>query len=177
MSSVTEIRAVPPLEPASTATAPAAAAVESVQWRSWPLVDDRRRIWPLAALVVVVLMVVASSTGSLLATGLIAAAFAAATWRIWLPIRYEVNSRGVVQLCCGRVRHVNWSMVRRVEILPHGLRLFKYAEPGPFDAWRALYVPWGDHEAEVIAIVEQAFQISTAENHHGVTENTERNSK
>jgi hypothetical protein len=161
MSSVTEIRTVPPPEPASTATAPAAATVESVQWRSWPLVDDWRRIWPLVALIAAVLITVASSTKNWLAVGLIAAAFAGTTWRIWLPIRYEVNSRGLVQSCCGRVRHVNWSMVRRIEILPRGLRLLKHTDPGPFDAWRALYVPWGDHGGEVLTIVELRLETST----------------
>ncbi len=157
MTSVTQIRSVPQPELASTTSAPSAALPTVVQWRSWPLADGWRRLWPFALLISVVLMAITVSSGSFLAFALVALAFVAATRRIWLPIRYEVNSRGLVQSCLGRVRRLDWSAVQRLELLPDGLRLLWYAEPGPFDAWRSLFVPWKDHKGAVLAIILQGF--------------------
>jgi hypothetical protein len=159
MSSATQISQPRPVEIASTTSHVAPVAPEPVAWRSWPLVDDFRSIWPLAALAVAMIALVGLGTGSIGNALFAAAVIVIASWRIWMPMRYEVNSSGFVRSCLGRARRVSWSAVARVDVLPNGFRLLNYAEPGLFDAWTATFVPWGTHGEEVLAIVRQEIKL------------------
>jgi hypothetical protein len=158
MSSATQI-SQRPLEVASTTSHIAPVAPEPVAWRSWPLVDDFRSVWPMVALVLAVVVLAGFETANALNALFAAAVIAVVSRRIWMPVRYEVNSSGVVRSCLGRARRASWSAVPRVEVLPNGFRLLGHPEPGPFDACTAIFVPWGTHREEVLAVVRERVKV------------------
>jgi hypothetical protein len=153
MTSATQIRKPEPGEIVSTTSHVAATPPDPIAWRRWPLVDDWRSIWQLVLAAVVLLAAMGVATQNISQVLIAAAAIIAAAWRIWLPARYEVNSRGLVSSRFGQARRVSWSAVPRVQVFPNGMRLLNHLEPGPFDAWTAIFVPWGEHREKVLAVL------------------------
>jgi hypothetical protein len=159
MSSATQISQPKPPDVVSTTSHVAPVAPEPVAWRSWPLVDDFRFVWPLAALALALIVLVGFGTASVGNALFAATVLIVASWRIWMPVRYEVNSSGFVRSCLGRARRVSWAVVPRVEVLPNGFRLLSHPEPGLFDAWTAIFVPWGKHREQVLDVVRDQVKI------------------
>jgi hypothetical protein len=120
-------------------------------WRSWSIVDEWRRTWPIAATVALVSLVIGIATGKL-DLGLIALVVqAAALWRLWLPIHYEINSQGIEQRVFRRTVKTPRTAIRRHELRRDGVLLFREADARPFDAWRGVYLPWNRNHAAVVA--------------------------
>src|SRR3954465_13796297 len=109
MSSDTQISQPKPADVASTTSHVAPAPPEPFAWRSWPLVDDFRAVLPLALLAISLIALIAVETASIGNVIFAVAIVVVASWRIWMPVRYEVNSFGVVRSCLGRARRVGWS--------------------------------------------------------------------
>jgi hypothetical protein len=163
MSSATQISQPRPEEMASTASHVGSDAPEPIAWRSWPIVDSWRSLVPLAILAIALLVLIGLTTDSLWNVPLSALVIVAAAGRLWLPVQYEVNSRGLVRTCMGRTRRVSWTAVPAVDVLPHGFRLLSNAEPGVFDPWTALFVPWGPQRERITAVLrEQVCVLETA---------------
>ena len=135
--------------------APAAAARNSpvpIVWRSWPLGDGGRQLWLLAAVLVVVAVVVGSTMESPRWAAISAALVAAAGWRVFVPVVFELNALGVSQHLLGRVRRVPWSAIEYARIGREGV--FFSLDGGPLADLRGLYLPWEGRRNEVLALVE-----------------------
>lgn len=79
------------------------------------------------------------------------ALLAAAGWRYFIPVDFEISHQGIFQEALGRRTRIAWRSVMAVEVRREGL-LFT---PGDvfLAASRGLYLPWGRHRAEVLALV------------------------
>jgi hypothetical protein len=120
-------------------------------WRSWPIVDEWRRTWPIGATVALVSLVTGIATGKLDLALLALVVQAAALWRLWLPIHYEINRHGIEQRIFRRTVKTPSTAIRRHELRRDGVLLFRETDARPFDAWRGVYMPWSRNQAAVVA--------------------------
>ena len=139
----------------SFTTAPTAAARNSpvpIVWRSWPLGDGDRQVWLLAIVLAIVATVVGSATGSPRWMAVSVVLVAAAAWRIFVPVVFELNALGVSQHLLGRIRRVPWSAIEYACIGREGV--FFSLDGTPLADLRGLYVPWESRRNEVLALIE-----------------------
>lgn len=143
---------IPP--PAAAATSPVRTAPPPCTWRSWPLAERgwRRRLLPGAILAAGVTVGLSTDRpGWALATTVL---LAIAAWRYFVPVVYELGTLGITQQVFSRQRRLPWRSIGGYEIRSSGVFLSPQSEPGPLDAFGGLYLPWCDHEDEVLASVE-----------------------
>jgi hypothetical protein len=122
-----------------------------LRWQSWPVRDDTMR----AALVVIGLLALGVvvrwlSEHTHLAV-LAVLAVAAAAWRFFVPVTFELSETGIDRWIFGRRRHVPWAVIRRYEIGPDGVLLFPDNARSPLAPLRGLFIPWSTHRDEVLA--------------------------
>jgi hypothetical protein len=120
---------------------------------NWPLRDDGPLAW-----LVVIGAVAASVTAGFVAQSAVMGvvsflALSIALWRLWVPVTFELGPRGVVQILFGRRRRIAWSSVARYEVRRHGVLLLSEETQGPAAALRGLYVRWGRHREELLAVI------------------------
>lgn len=89
-------------------------------------------------------------TGRIHLALLAAAVLAASLWRFFLPVTFELNADGVNQYFFGRHRSIIWKEIRRYELRPAGVLLSPFSDSCPMDAFRGLFLPWGDRRDEVL---------------------------
>ncbi|MDX1945184.1 MAG: hypothetical protein SFU86_07240 [Pirellulaceae bacterium] len=129
-------------------------APEDVTLRSWPLVDQ-----PLGSLLAIALAAGGSGlVGWRLGrweAGLAAAVLLGLSLvRVWLPVRYELNSGGVIRTVFGWRRRIAWSAIRGYEQRLGGVLLLADAPATPLSPLRGLYIPWGRHRDSLLAACE-----------------------
>jgi hypothetical protein len=84
--------------------------------------------------------------------GLLAlAAMAAALWRFFLPVVFELSGKGVSQQFLGRQRQIPWQAIRRYEVCSAGVLLLPDEDHSAMAPFRGLYLPWTTHREEVLA--------------------------
>ena len=86
--------------------------------------------------------------------GLALGAFLLALWRLWLPVTYQLGSKGVVERACGHSRHIDWLRVTRAELQPRGVLLLADRTQTPLAIIHGVFVPWRNRREQVIALVE-----------------------
>jgi hypothetical protein len=139
----------------SFSNAPTAAVRTSpapIVWRSWPLGDGGRQVWLLVTVLSIVAAVVVYSTGSPRWMTVSVVLVAAAAWRIFVPIVFELNALGVSQHLLGRIRRIPWSAIEYARIGQEGV--FFSLDGAPLADLRGLYIPWESRRQEVLALVE-----------------------
>lgn len=115
---------------------------------------------PVAWLLTTVMLLLAALTGwimssavwAVLACGLLALA----AWRYFVPVYFEISPQGIFQEVFGRRRRISWRSIGHVEQGRDGLLLAPSGVVCP--AVRGLYLPWGHHRAEVLALVDYHLQ-------------------
>ncbi len=160
----TQLRVPAPPSGSSQQSAPAASpsSTKSVKtvasdgptpltWRSWPVLDETRRSWPLVAGLAALAVLAGWLTSDIFAGTLVAAVLAAAVWRLWLPVTYEINSLGIEERCFGRQRRIPWSQLSAGEILANGVSFSASPHASAGSQWRSFFVPWGRYRQAVLA--------------------------
>jgi len=122
-----------------------------VRWRSWPIADKPLQAIFLMAGLIAVGMVAYRTTNRMHLAVLAAAVLAAALWRFFLPVMYEVNADGVNRWLFGRHRRIPWGEVRHYEVSSTGVLLLPCQRRSAIDVVRGEFVPWGSHRDEVLA--------------------------
>lgn len=135
---------------------------EAIIWRSWPLGDK-----PLGGSIVLVALAVAGAgvqwvTGRTHFALLAMAVLSITLWRFFLPVTFELNADGVSQWLFSRHKQISWQTIYRYEICTNGVLLLPFADRCPMDSFRGLYLPWGDHRAEVLAHVHHYLHVQEA---------------
>lgn len=74
-----------------------------------------------------------------------------ALWRFFVPSEFELGARGISQEVLGRKRRIPWRAIGHVTICRDGVFLGR--DDGPLENFRGLYLPWGQHREEVLALV------------------------
>lgn len=126
-----------------------------LRWRSWPMEEGGPTAWLLTAamlsLTALVGWVMASAAWALLACGLLALA----CWRYFVPVYFEITPQGIVQEVLGRRQRIAWRSIANFEVCREGLFL---SGDVCCAALRGLYLPWGRHRAEVLALMHHHLQ-------------------
>ena len=106
----------------------------------------------MLALTALVGWVMASTLWALAACGLLALA----AWRYFVPVYFEINPQGIFQEVLSRPQRISWRSIGHVEVCRDGL----FLAPGDVCCapMRGLYLPWGGHRAEVLALVSYHMQ-------------------
>jgi len=123
----------------------------SVQWRSWPVRERMAAASMVVGGLVAAGLLVRWITGQTHLALVAVAVLAIALARFFLPTLFELNPDGVSQWRLGRRRRIPWREIRSYEICAAGVLLLPHADPCPLDAYRGLYLPWGQHRDEVLA--------------------------
>ena len=120
---------------------------------NWPLRDDGPLAW-FVAIGAVAASVAAGIVAHSPVMGVVGfAALSIALWRLWVPVTFELGPRGVVQILFGRRRRIAWSSVARYEVRRRGVLLLSEETQGPAAVLRGLYVRWGRHREELLAVI------------------------
>ncbi|MDH3717030.1 MAG: hypothetical protein OES79_02805 [Planctomycetota bacterium] len=124
------------------------------RWTSHRLRDDPALSWVCGGLAVLMLMLVIGTTGKwylgLLALGAAAVVF----WRLYLPVTYELDARGLRQTVWKFGRFVPWKQVDRAELSQHGVLLLPQAGNELFARLRSIHVPCSDRLVTIQRIIE-----------------------
>ena len=122
-----------------------------LRWQSWPVRDDalRAALMVLGLLILGVLVRMISGHAHLAVLAVLAVA--AAAWRFFVPVTFELGEMGIDRWMFGRRRHIPWEAIRRHEIGPDGVLLFPDAARSPLAPLRGLFIPWCRHRDEVLA--------------------------
>lgn len=127
-----------------------------LRWRSWPMEEGGPPAWLLTGILLVMTALVgwmmASAAWALVACGLLALC----AWRYFVPLHYEINAQGIFQEILGVRRRITWRSIGQVQLCRDGLLLAPADICGP--ALRGLYLPWGRHRTEVVALVSYYLQ-------------------
>lgn len=134
-----------------TATAP----TPTLEIQSWPIRDEGLRGWsPLAVALLLSILLAASPVG--IGAGLVAfVLLAIASWRAWIPVRFFLDTRGL-RFCLGRrERLLPWPLVAGYRVQRHGVTIFPATKGNiGIDAMRGIYVPFGDQQDALLALLD-----------------------
>jgi hypothetical protein len=81
------------------------------------------------------------------------AALALSLWRFFLPVVFTISAEGVNESLLGRDRRIPWLAIRRYEVYPKGVLLLPHSDAARVDCFRGLFLPWGDHRQEIVALL------------------------
>ena len=100
------------------------------------------------------LWLVQRSAGQTWITVLAGVALAAAIWRMWLPINFELDARGIQQIVLGRRRFWPWSTFARYEVDPQGVALIRDPRDYPLARAKGLYISAVSEHVELVQLVD-----------------------
>lgn len=72
-----------------------------------------------------------------------------ATSEFLLPVRYRITEDGASARWGINVTHIAWENVKRVKADEHGLKLSPLEKPSRLEAFRGVYLRFGDRKQEV----------------------------
>jgi hypothetical protein len=98
--------------------------------------------------------VVAAVTQSPLAGSFITAALAISVWRLFVPVTFDIGSRGIVQTLWSRQRRIPWHRVAGYEVLSRGVLLSPESERTALTPLRSIYVRWNDKKSELLEVLD-----------------------
>ncbi len=96
--------------------------------------------------------------GSLLYGLFCIVALLAATCEFLLPIRYRMDADGVEMRNLHNWRRISWGDVRKAYVLEDGVKLSPLAHGGPREAFRGVFVRWGDQREGVMDRVRRELE-------------------
>lgn len=75
------------------------------------------------------------------------------TWRLWIPIRFDLGPAGVTQTVLGWRRSIRWSDIAAYEPRARGILLVPHAGSRQLAAVRGLYVRWNKQKEQLLELV------------------------
>jgi len=108
----------------------------------------------MATMLALVAVGAGAATKSSLMAGLSLVSLAVAAWRLWVPVTFDLGSKGVIQRIAGRARQIPWAQFARYQALPLGLLLSTDADPTLTAAVYSLFIPWTGRRDEILKVVE-----------------------
>jgi hypothetical protein len=126
---------------ATPSTDHAQAALPSLRWRTWPLVDQPRWSWSVPLGIVLMGAAVADVGGNWLMGAAAIVGLAATLWQYFVPSTYEISSLGLSREALGRVRLVPWQAIGSYQPRATGIVLYQRADPTAIDNLRNIFVP------------------------------------
>ena len=75
-------------------------------------------------------------------------------WRLWLPVTFDLGTKGITQSTLVFRWRIPWRCFARYETRQRGVWLLIDAEPAPLSTLRGIYLPWSDQEDQVLAVLD-----------------------
>lgn len=132
----------------------AANAPSTVLLVNWPLRDDGAWGWLMLMLFAAIAVGAGHISHSTPMAYVVFAALVISAWRLWLPTRFELGSKGVIQSVLGRRRRIVWAEFARYEIRRNGVLLLADKEKSSLVVFRGLYVRWRDQREALLEVVD-----------------------
>ncbi|MEK6248286.1 MAG: hypothetical protein N2C12_08910 [Planctomycetales bacterium] len=119
----------------------------SIQWTYWPRRTPAE--WAVvSASILAVFVWVFLVTGKLHLGTLAAIASALALWKIYFPVTYRIDRKGIRKSVLGCNWKLPWTEIVGMRIVADGLQLQqRHAKTGLIQG--SIFIPWGQHEKEV----------------------------
>ena len=127
---------------------------EPVRITNWPIQDEGPWSWLTAGGLAAVALLAGAVSTSLLMGIAVFVALALSVWRLWVPVTFEFNSRGVTQDCWGRRRRIPWIDVAHYEVLSSGVLLSADRNRVPLAPLRSICVQWHGQRNELLNVLE-----------------------
>jgi hypothetical protein len=121
---------------------------------SWPLRDDWRRSCGLLLVILLVTALGGTLTGSFAMAALTLTIALTASWRLWIPVTFELSSQGIRRSVLGISRRIAWTQIGRSEPLLRGVLLLADAELTPLSTLRGLYIPCTREREELLESID-----------------------
>lgn len=118
---------------------------------NWPLRDDGLRAWLVIVLALALVAIVWAVGRDPLFTSLTIASFTICLWRMWIPVRWELNLSGITMAVCGFRRRIPWMAIARYELRPDGVWLYADREASPS---RSTFIGYGGERERITAMIE-----------------------
>jgi hypothetical protein len=130
---------------------------------NWPLVDGGWRSW-LVVLGTLSAGAVAWRISSSPLMGLLSSVvLMLSMWRFWLPVRYHIHGRGIIENCLGRRRLIPWRSIEQCRLRKHGVVIRLDPKQLWFDGFGATYIQGRDQQESLAAVIH--FYRKTDPNH------------
>jgi len=83
-----------------------------------------------------------------------AGALLLSSWRLWLPVTFELGTKGVCQSTWFYKWRIPWRCFARFETRPRGVWLLCDTSPSPFSTARGIFIGWSNQETQILAVLE-----------------------
>ena len=141
--------------PRSTQDYPARAnELPALQITNWPLRQQPRFVMFAACAIVVMSLIALWALQNRLAGLAVCIILLLTTWRMWIPIRYQLDSRGVQTFVGNRRSQMPWSRIARYEVDPHGILLLHQQDAFPLTALRGTYIYSSSEHEDLLKLIE-----------------------
>jgi hypothetical protein len=121
---------------------------------NWPLRDEKPIGWLTAAGMVLVAALAAQASASWIMGALVFLALATSAWRLWIPVTFDFNSKGILQTALGRRRRTAWSQIAGFQSYTGGVLLLADAERSVLSPLQGVFVAWQGQRAELLRVLE-----------------------
>jgi hypothetical protein len=126
----------------------------SLQVVNWPLRDDGIRGWLMIALLAGVAAAAGEVAHSVPMGSVVFVALATAAWRLWIPVRFEFNAKGITETVFGRRRRMPWTDFARYEVRRGGVLLLADSQPSVLAPFRGLFIRWRDQRDKLLETLD-----------------------
>ena len=120
---------------------------------NWPLIDGGWRAAPIVVGTAAVAAFAWQMADSLAMGLLTAVVLMLAMWRFWLPVRYHVRGRGIIENCLGRQRLIPWRAIAQCRLRKRGVVLLFRNQDLLFDGFGAKYIDGRDQRDRLIEVI------------------------
>ena len=142
------------LPPPSRQAAHPPLLVPSVQLTNWPLCQERTTAIVMFLIIVGVTTLVQQTTGNLLATLVFGTALMVSSWRLWLPVSYELGPAGLKQTCWRFERLIPWVGFSGYQAQPRGVLLIPRRTYGAKSLFGSLYISCPSQQRDVTTLLD-----------------------
>jgi hypothetical protein len=137
----------------SSSRAYAVAALPELNLRNWPLLHGGWRSW-LVVLATLALGLTAWRAAGSAAMGLMSSGvLMLSMWRFWVPVRYYIRGRGIVEECLGRRRLIAWRSIKQCRLRNRGVVLLFDDKQLLFRGFGARYIEGRDQQEQLAAVI------------------------
>ncbi len=126
--------------------------------------DRRFRVWllrqqPISSCLALGTFVVAGAITAILSDSsfsgcLVILTLLAASWQIWLPMRYDLNGRGIQRTVLRHATRVRWAEIQACEVRRTGVQLVTSRDRTLLGFSRGLHISFGSHRNELMGLLD-----------------------
>jgi hypothetical protein len=123
------------------------------RWTSWPIRETGRRAWGLPVAILLLAALAGWISDSWIWALSTAVLMGISVWRYFVPVRFEIQPRGLVWSFWGTGRRLSWLAVRRYELDDRNALLLTTSNPAPLDYLRAARIPLTQHREQIVSLL------------------------